>query len=504
MRFNDEKALTYIGYWDSVGSAYTARTPHTNCDLFSDTAVIGDWVLFKGTNNTYERDLFFTINTALAGAGVTGIWEFSHNGGGNWYTLTSVDGTSDLTTSGNVTWDVANASYNAQLWVRYRITAGTITEGGHITKGKTGDNTLYIENADDTTFQLIKTAVNTGGWNCIDRPQSSAVVDRLDHYLIRCQMIIENGGRIADNTWGSAIFNVFGGNDVGCTFWVKAGGELQLGALNANGDGISPFDITTVFGQRHGNAKMAFYNDGTLKLYAGSIYSESTNISGTLDARNSTLYSINRFDPTMDADSHDLQIGSTARGWIEYAYSTYYAVNFYGVPRMGTFRGDADFYDCKFYAGWWLKNDSTNTLNFVGCSPKPNYLSLTRNNTTWLWKHRVNVSVRDENGDEIEDATVVCKDIDGVTVFTEETGATGIDEQEVIEEQYTGTGTIYTGEGGDTDMRTPHTLTVSKDGYDFRTVKVTIDKAIHKELVGRKIRKQPIKINRTRPRYYGA
>jgi len=62
----------------------------------------------------------------------------------------------------------------------------------------------------------------------------------------------------------------------------------------------------------------------------------------------------------------------------------------------------------------------------------------------------------------VNGATVVCTDIDDVEIFSEATDATGmITEQEVIEEQYVGQGTIYTGAGGGTDIRTPHILTAT-------------------------------------------
>jgi len=462
MRFNDEKALTGISHYKAATTTWTPRSVSGD-DLFDDDFGVGDILVFIGTANTYERDLFFTIPTAIAATSYSGHWEYKYNA--VWNVFAPTDGTSDLTTNGDVVWDIKDAYFYSQLRVRYIIDAvDTPTEGGAFTKAKTGDNTIYIENGDDITYQLLQTENNTNSWNAMERAHSAAIVDRLDHYLIYAQLEIESGGRLYDNTYGSAIFNVYGGNDIACAFTNAVGGELHLGALDAGGYGRSSFDITSTFGVGHANARMAFYNYGDLNLYASRIWSESTNISGTMDGRNCQLGGVNSFNPTLDSTSVDLTILDTARGWLEFAAAgkTYYGVKYHGFTKFGVHRASGTWYDCEWMSDdWYLQDDRTSTFTFIDCSPKPDRVLFSQV-ANFYWKHRVNVQVLDESDNVVNGATVVCKDVDGATVFTKTTDASGmIDEQKVTEEQYTGTGTIYTGAGGGTDIMTPHTITAT-------------------------------------------
>ena len=77
MRFNDEIALDTIREWDSVAGTYNVRTDHSNFDIFSDDAVVGDWIEFKGpADNDIIKDLMFTIDTALVADEITLVWEY--------------------------------------------------------------------------------------------------------------------------------------------------------------------------------------------------------------------------------------------------------------------------------------------------------------------------------------------------------------------------------------------------------------------------------------------
>jgi len=475
MRFNDEKALTAINYYKAATTTTTPRTL-TGDDLFDDDFGVGDYVEFVGTGNTYERDLFFTISTAIAATSYTGHWEKKYRT--VYAAATVVDGTSDFSLTGDkdVTWDIKDVYFYSQLHMRYIIdTVNTPTEGGAFTKAKTGDNTIYIENGDTTTFQLMQAENDTNSWNAMERAHLSAIVDRLDHYLIYAQLEIESGGTIADNTYGSAIFNVWGGNDVACVFTNAVGGTLTLGSLDAGGYGYNGFDITSTFGVGHANARMAFQNYGDLNLYGSRIYSEANDISGTMDGRDCQLAKVNSFSPTLDATSDNLVILDTARGWLEFAAAgkTYYGVKYHGFTRFGVHRASGTWYDCEWMSDdWWIIDDRTDTFTFIGCSPKPLKVQFNQA-ATFYWKHRVNVIVRDESGDLVDGATVVCKDVDGDTIFTKTTDATGmIDEQEVIETQVVSSVGTYNIDGVDDDVRTPHTFTAT---YGTKSGSVEVD-----------------------------
>jgi hypothetical protein len=137
--------LTNAGYiYRTTGggvtfSANLAGT--TTFDYFTDTAVTNDALYIANTTNTgfAWSDVTFNIGTALAGTSVTGVWEYS-TGATTWATIPMmIDNTVGFTATGAqrlqfaypVNWKTRTVNgISTKCWIRYRLTGGTVSEGG--------------------------------------------------------------------------------------------------------------------------------------------------------------------------------------------------------------------------------------------------------------------------------------------------------------------------------------------------------------------------------------
>lgn len=133
-------------YVQASGPTFTARFLTVATDLFTDTAVAGDYLLFGIRDGHCKPAGFeFNITTALVAAAVTVVWEYRKTDG-TWAALAGVtDNTTNFTVAGtnSVTWTMpsdwgTNAtavnSINGRMWCRARLSvATTLTEGGRTT-----------------------------------------------------------------------------------------------------------------------------------------------------------------------------------------------------------------------------------------------------------------------------------------------------------------------------------------------------------------------------------
>lgn len=128
------------------GPTYTARSLTGTSDLFTDTAVVGDYLLLRiGYGSSKTAGYQFTVGTAITAAAVTVVWEYRLSDG-TWAALPGVvDNTNNFTTTGtnSVTWGcpddwgtnaTAVNAYTGAMWCRARLSvATTLTEGGRLT-----------------------------------------------------------------------------------------------------------------------------------------------------------------------------------------------------------------------------------------------------------------------------------------------------------------------------------------------------------------------------------
>jgi len=128
------------------GPTFTARSLTVAADIFTDTAVAGDYMLFGIRDGHCKPGGFeFNITTGLVAAAVTVVWEYRKTDG-TWAAFAGVtDNTVNFTAVGtnSVTWTMptdwgTNATavngITGRMWCRARLSvATTLTEGGRTT-----------------------------------------------------------------------------------------------------------------------------------------------------------------------------------------------------------------------------------------------------------------------------------------------------------------------------------------------------------------------------------
>ena len=206
--FDNSDEIRKIIRYDSTAGTYTgvsiAFNQHNSTfDYFTDTFVAGDWIAFGGDFGVWH-DLVLNVGTALAGTGVTGVWEYK-TGKSAWSTLTVTDGTNGFTTTGvntvafsvpadwysyygaypytgNITGMSGITTYAHQyywgLWIRYRITGVTMaTEGGaNTTDYASGKDWSVMVDGGSVTPTDIYNADVSGGWGVVTKDGDSTVI----------------------------------------------------------------------------------------------------------------------------------------------------------------------------------------------------------------------------------------------------------------------------------------------------------------------------------------
>jgi len=142
---SSNKALSHLYVYDSSAGTYSSNYAGVAAhDLFPDDATIDDIIYFGAT--TKFSDLYFNIGTALVAGAITLTWEYWDAYAGSWQTLTVTDNTNSFQTAGANTvlfappirWAIGYSgndpkpnNISGKYWVRCRITAVTsLTEGG--------------------------------------------------------------------------------------------------------------------------------------------------------------------------------------------------------------------------------------------------------------------------------------------------------------------------------------------------------------------------------------
>lgn len=152
--------VTYIYRATGGGVSFSANlTATTAFDYFTDTAVVNDCLYINS-----RTDIVFNVGTAMAGTGLTLVWEYYGGAGtASWTPIENIqDDTNSFTTTGSnrvkfpmqFTHKVVTVNGTSTTWVRCRISAKTtITEGGAnatdiVTRG---DAYVNIDGYDDGT-----------------------------------------------------------------------------------------------------------------------------------------------------------------------------------------------------------------------------------------------------------------------------------------------------------------------------------------------------------------
>jgi hypothetical protein len=144
-------SLVYM--YDSQLDTYTNETTDFNdvgvgdCQVFPLSEVIND-AFYIGSSSKFNG-VTITMGTPGIGSGIT--WEYWD--GSAWVTLTTVDGTSGFTSTGELTfnppddWDLTLVNSQSYYWIRARITTASYTTTPLLTQGQLydQDSISYID-----------------------------------------------------------------------------------------------------------------------------------------------------------------------------------------------------------------------------------------------------------------------------------------------------------------------------------------------------------------------
>jgi hypothetical protein len=216
----------YIYRATGGGVTFSANLAGAVFDYFTDTAVTNDAIYFSPSFSTFSlSNLKINVGTALAGAGVTGVWEYGSRapigGSVGWrplHTLTDPSVGFTVTGANTIVFPVQAGMYattvnaiTGRCWIRYRITGGTVSEGGanQTITPQTSNGQLYISGGSDLDYATFTAVYN---WAIINAPEIGATsvgnVFNFPNMVINIQsrlkttneiIFLGNGGDLAHN-----------------------------------------------------------------------------------------------------------------------------------------------------------------------------------------------------------------------------------------------------------------------------------------------------------------
>jgi len=165
-------------YQDNGGVFGSNQSGQVAFDYFPDDAAVGD-ALYFGNNDSRFDDIQVYIGTAFAADDVTFVWEYYN--GSAWTTLSVEDGTNGWTNLGQQTiafmppidWETVDVNGGTYYWIRCRISAvSNPTEGGanSTQPAKVGDNTIIVMGYSDSSWcihQDLLTASEANNWGVV-------------------------------------------------------------------------------------------------------------------------------------------------------------------------------------------------------------------------------------------------------------------------------------------------------------------------------------------------
>jgi len=181
--------LRYTTY-KTGGTVRVAKYLTANINIFDDAPTVDDFMHIY-VANVFEAFTIDFTNSNIPIAGTDVVLAYEYYNGTAWTALPGlVDGTSNLSTSGTISWTVpddwelvsrstdlpTNRSSASQFCIRVRLVSfTTITEGGYISSGNyPGVTQKYIFVSGETfSFEDIYNASVAGGWGVITKDYDS-------------------------------------------------------------------------------------------------------------------------------------------------------------------------------------------------------------------------------------------------------------------------------------------------------------------------------------------
>lgn len=492
-------ALSFNGYADlgyiytSDGGSFSANLKNEIAfDYFPDDAAVNDAIYFgkyEGQNSgfNYFRNIRVYIGTAFAATSVTFAWEYYT--GSSWAVLTVTDGTSGWTAAGQQvvsftpppTWSRTTVNGVNAVWIRCRITAiDTPTEGGanSTEKCQGGDNTILATaypSGSELSMATIYAADVAGSWGVVERYGTANYF-----YLVKCYLLLGDGTAGNEAILKCISQNITFGSKVGIALGQSASKVILGNSSNSRTGSILSFNkegsypSSTIWGSG------AFEMYGSvLKIDTSYIFSEMA-ASGGVTIKDSLvtvsqggLFGINPPSSNFVIDNSDF-----------FNYRQFFNVT--GAPSLNNVRMKDGTFDSRTSS--YIYNLNCNILQFTFNSSTliANFVSPTFNSIVG-WKYgsgqcrmnlrqQLDLKVIDTDGNAISGASIVIKDNTDSVFYSGTTDANGdMTTQYPIQTYYERT---ISGEGTpDVQITyTPHTITISKTGYQTKTMVLTMDR----------------------------
>lgn len=505
-----------VWYWKKSTGAF--RKLSAGSDLWDDDVAVGDCLVFleNSYGNTYFRNLWLNLSTGTDGV-IKGVWEHHEWAGtttsphSNWDTHAQwyqnygglKDDTLGFTVTGGAgmyfnyetsvwngsyqTWN-PDSSYSKHGW-RFRVTdVSGVTEGGVLAALPTyGLNHISAKGADITPADLYNASV-ARNWNNVFTSGGKYLIMaglNVGYDAITTTMSFGSGDAL---TIGAPPYSSLG--NPAYPLYINSEATLTMGTKQVDGTGTfgGLFLINT-----KSNMNTGFSNSGTFNCYGSIFYLSETSFNGTdmgageaIDSTfvnvgiyNSGLFPMTRCmisiggvtnDSSFHHDPRASNIFTNCRFWknqgkqIAAPGGNYYMT---GVEKMNTAYN-------KFWGGY----GSSSAANWYVRNPVVSNWSTWDNETRWgsnagqatNIQFSFDLRVLDSTGTAISGATVAFADIYD-TITNQTTDASGDITQQWITyfraTQPNQTGDYYAN---------PMTVTISKAGYQTKTIKYTMSK----------------------------
>ena len=299
-------------------------------------------------------------------------------------------------------------------------------------------------------------------------------------FIIYTNLWIESGGKIDDFDAHLTIFNT-GGNGLNQQVYIASGGELELGDEVGGIHGYRGVQILVDY-YGHAAAALYWYNYGTMDLHSVTFdrtCSFNWYFYGNLEFADVQITGFRPvFKPTSTTFTN-FWVNTMQRLGDGTDDQTITSMHFKQVTSyIGVIRGDVTWIDCTIPNVQYY-DDRTQTHIFIDGNVEFSKINLGDGSSLYR-KHTINVIVKDEStGALIEGATVIAKDVEGTQEFSVLTGADGRIAEQLVTRYKAETG-IYLANGTeDCNFMTPHTFTVSKEGYADYEVPIDVNEPVY-------------------------
>jgi hypothetical protein len=426
-------------YYSNNNSYSSNLASLSSFKLFSDNARPGDMIYFgigiaNSTPSTPWHSLYFSISSQLRGSAIRLTWEYWDDSAKAWRTIPGlVDGTNSFTRSGWVTFAIPpywyyGDSYDGlivnnvgSLWVRVRITGGTVTSGGAVNQRvQIRDYTLTIKDYPSINFSYIYSIVKQNGWNIMTNPGNNT-------YIIFCNIKFVNS-----TLYSSKEIIQIGTLERPMTIQADSRSKLYFGTLTNNSVGIDGSEIylytkgTTPYlpiGQFY------FYGSRFTK-YGGGVYPPA--FAYNVSIVDSQLVSDKQFFFPPDSVGNITRVLYSVPQYI-YIYSGNISIDQLILPSsaLGILVGagsPATVSNVVFASNQYLQRRYDALVDLVDCIISPSQIQnyAPQDRDVWVRKrYSFNLKLVDKNGNPFSGATVKLYDAYNNLVFSLVTNSTG-------------------------------------------------------------------------------